>query len=181
MNSKTGLFLIIAVGVIISFFWINKEKERLEAPKLEAPKLETKVKDAASAQPAPGKTAETSAAAVIALAPAPVTPTPDRGKKVFMKKCKICHTWGQNDKHKIGPNLWGVAGAGLGAKAGYRYSKPFKNAKGAWDGQTLDAFIANPRKFIKGTKMVFRGLKKAADRAAVIAFLRTLKEQGAGK
>ena len=36
----------------------------------------------------------------------------------------------------------------------------------------LNDFLKKPKKVIKGTKMVFKGLKKQSDRDAVIAFLK---------
>ena len=38
----------------------------------------------------------------------------------------------------------------------------------------LDEFLAAPKKFLPGTKMVFAGLKKDEDRANLLAYLRTL-------
>ena len=43
-----------------------------------------------------------------------------------------------------------------------------------WDEASLDAFLENPKGFMKGTKMAFAGLKKPEDRAAVIAYLQSL-------
>ena len=47
---------------------------------------------------------------------------------------------------------------------------------GNWSYDSLDAFLTKPKAYIKGTKMAFAGFKKAADRAAVIAFLRGLSD-----
>jgi cytochrome c len=43
-----------------------------------------------------------------------------------------------------------------------------------WDAETLDGFLEKPKKYLKGTKMSFAGLKKEKDRANVIAYLATL-------
>jgi cytochrome c len=43
-----------------------------------------------------------------------------------------------------------------------------------WDAETLDGFLTKPKKYLKGTKMSFAGLKKEKDRANVIAYLATL-------
>jgi cytochrome c len=47
---------------------------------------------------------------------------------------------------------------------------------GKWTYEDLNKFLANPKGFIKGTKMVFAGVKKAKDRANLIAFLRSLSD-----
>ncbi len=50
-----------------------------------------------------------------------------------------------------------------------------KNSGLVWDVETLDAYLTNPKKFLKGTKMAFAGLKKEADRANLIAWLESLQ------
>ena len=43
---------------------------------------------------------------------------------------------------------------------------------GKWDYASLAEFLYKPKAWMKGTKMAFAGLKKASDRAAIIAYLR---------
>ena len=43
----------------------------------------------------------------------------ERGKKVF-RKCKACHTVEKGGRKKNGPNLWGIGGAPVGAREGFR-------------------------------------------------------------
>ena len=110
-------------------------------------------------------------AAASAGSPAFAEGDPARGEKVF-GKCKACHTVARGAKHKVGPNLHGVIGRRAGAAEGYgRYSRGLKTAGFAWDAELLDRYLTSPRKMIKGGRMIFPGLKKARDRADVIAYL----------
>ncbi len=92
------------------------------------------------------------------------------GKKVF-KKCKTCHTFDPGKK-KIGPHLKGVVGRKAGSVEGYKYSKAMKAVDIVWDEANLDQFLTKPKAFVKGTKMSFGGLKKEAQRADLIAYLK---------
>ncbi len=95
----------------------------------------------------------------------------ERGKKVF-KKCTSCHNADNGGKNGTGPNLWNIVGNGSAAKAGFAYSGALKNSGITWDYEALDGFLTKPSKYLSGTNMNFVGIKKAADRAAVIEYLR---------
>ncbi|MCH7957965.1 MAG: cytochrome c family protein [Proteobacteria bacterium] len=97
------------------------------------------------------------------------------GKKVF-KKCKACHSVDKGGAHRVGPNLWDVVGRAKAGAQGYRFSGVLAGLGGAWTFADLDAFLAKPKAFAPGTKMTFNGVRKAADRAAVIAYLRSLSD-----
>lgn len=94
----------------------------------------------------------------------------EAGKKVF-KKCKACHSL-KPGKKKVGPSLHDVVGNKAGQFKGYKYSKALKKADITWDYASLDAYLTKPRKFLKGTKMSFVGLKKKKDRDNVIAYIK---------
>jgi cytochrome c len=98
------------------------------------------------------------------------------GKKAF-KKCKACHSSEKGGKKKVGPNLWDIVGKAKATGAGFGYSDALKGLGGAWTYQDLNGFLADPKGFAKGTKMGFRGVKKAKDRAAIIVYLRSLSDQ----
>jgi cytochrome c len=94
----------------------------------------------------------------------------EAGEKVF-KKCKTCHSFDPGKK-KIGPHLKGVVGRKAGGVEGYKYSKTMAAADITWDEANLDGFLTKPKKFMKGTKMSFAGLKKESQRADLIAYLK---------
>lgn len=94
----------------------------------------------------------------------------EAGKKVF-KKCKACHSL-KAGKKKVGPSLHGIIGRKSAQMKGYKYSKAMKKADLSWDDATLDAYLTKPKKFLKGTKMSFAGLKKKKDRDNVIAYIK---------
>ncbi|MBN4016661.1 cytochrome c family protein [Rhodospirillaceae bacterium AH-315-P19] len=93
-----------------------------------------------------------------------------KGKKGF-KKCKACHTLVVG-KNKVGPSLAGIFGRTSGTVEGFKYSSAMKDAGIVWNEETLDAFLTKPKKYIKGTKMAFPGLKKEAKRKDLIAYLK---------
>lgn len=93
-----------------------------------------------------------------------------KGKKVY-NKCKACHSL-KEGKKKIGPSLHGVFGRVSGTVEKFKYSKAMKEAAIEWNETTLDEYLAAPKKYVPGTKMVFVGLKKAPDRENLIAYLK---------
>ena len=101
-----------------------------------------------------------------------------RGEKVF-RKCAACHTVEKGGRKKIGPNLWGIVGAPAGAREGFRYSRAMAAFGGRWTPERLDAYLEKPRALVKGGSMSFAGLKRASDRADVIAYLNGLSDSPA--
>ncbi len=95
------------------------------------------------------------------------------GKKIA-RKCAACHTLKKGGAAKLGPNLWNIVGAAKARSAGFGYSPAMRRQGGKWTYEDLSAFLEGPRAYLKGTKMVFAGVKKARDRANLIAFLRSL-------
>ena len=89
-------------------------------------------------------------------------------EKIF-KGCVSCHSL---TKNKMGPALGNIFGKKAGSVEGYRYSKAMRNSDIIWTDCTLDQFLIKPRKYIKGTKMRFSGLKKKSQRDAVIKYLK---------
>ncbi|ABG31150.1 MFS transporter [Roseobacter denitrificans] len=99
----------------------------------------------------------------------------EEGEKVF-RKCKSCHQVGEDAKNRVGPILNGIVGKPAGAVEGFRYSKPMAAAgeEGlVWSEAELIAFLANPKDYMRGTKMAFAGLRKEDDLVAVVEYLKS--------
>lgn len=117
-------------------------------------------------KPQPAQTASADASPVMGNAAS--------GAKLFKKKCKACHNAAQGASAKAGPNLWGVAGRAKAQAEGFKYSRSLQALGGDWTDADLAAFLTKPKAFAPKTKMSFAGLKKAQDRANIIAHLKTL-------
>jgi cytochrome c len=98
----------------------------------------------------------------------------EAGKTAF-KKCALCHATEAGKSNKIGPSLFGVVGRKAASLENFNYSEGMKKFEHAWDEQTLDLYLADPRGAVPGTKMIFPGIKDKAERDDVIAYLETLK------
>ncbi|MCR4269320.1 c-type cytochrome [Nitratireductor sp. ZSWI3] len=102
-------------------------------------------------------------------------PDAEDGAKVF-NKCKACHAVGEGAKHKVGPELNDLFGRTAGTAEGYKYSPAMTKAgeEGlVWNDETLHAYLAAPRGYVKGTKMAFAGLKKKEEIDDLLAYLKT--------
>ncbi|MGB1639161.1 MAG: c-type cytochrome [Paracoccaceae bacterium] len=100
------------------------------------------------------------------------------GEKAF-KKCKACHQVGEGATNKSGPQLNGVVGRAIGSLGDFKYSNNMAamGAEGVvWNDETLAAFLAKPKAYIKGTKMSFSGFKKEEDIAATIEYLKSFSQ-----
>jgi len=98
---------------------------------------------------------------------------PDKGAKVF-KKCQACHAV-EEGKRKTGPSMAGVWGRQAGSAEGYKYSDAMSEAGYSWDEEHLAGFLANPKKYLPGTKMSFPGVKKEEQLTDLLAYLKTLQ------
>ncbi len=92
------------------------------------------------------------------------------------KACAACHSFDKGGANKVGPNLFGVVGGPKGHAAGFGYSDALVKTGGSWSFDELNKFLHDPKAYAPGTKMTFAGLKKDAERANVIAYLRSLSD-----
>lgn len=100
------------------------------------------------------------------------------GENVF-RQCKACHQVGEGAQNRVGPQLNGVMGRQMAAVDGFRYSKTLKEmgAEGmVWNEETMAKFMADPRGYVKGTKMSFAGLRKDEDIAAITEYLKSFSQ-----
>ena len=67
-----------------------------------------------------------------------------------------------------------ITGRKIAGAADFNYSTGLKAKSGAWSAQSLDTYVTAPATFAPGTKM-FARLADPAERAAVIAYLKTVK------
>lgn len=102
----------------------------------------------------------------------PELATADRSRgQLLSLACAACHTFGAEQKTIVGPNLHGVFGRHAATLPGFDYS-PALHASGlVWTPRALDAWLADPQRFVVGTTMTFTGYKDADDRRALIAYL----------
>ena len=95
----------------------------------------------------------------------------DNGEKLF-KKCATCHNYEKGSANKVGPHLWNLINRPKANVEGFAYSKALAEYGGEWGYEELAEFLYKPKKYIKGKKMNFAGLKKVIDRADLVYFLR---------
>ena len=95
----------------------------------------------------------------------------ENGEKLF-KKCAACHNYEKGSSNKVGPQLWNLINRPKANVEGFAYSKALAEYGGEWGYEELAEFLYKPKKYIKGTKMNFAGLKKVKDRADLVYFLR---------
>jgi cytochrome c len=93
------------------------------------------------------------------------------GAKVFNLQCRTCHAVKSS---VAGPSVHGVAGRKIAGLPDFAYSAALKAKSGVWTDAALDAYLAAPSKFAPGGRMI-TALASRADRAAVIAYMKTLK------
>ncbi|MBF9059648.1 c-type cytochrome [Rhodobacterales bacterium HKCCSP123] len=116
------------------------------------------------------------ALAALAAAPSPSLAEGDaaQGERLF-RPCAACHMIGEGAVHRVGPQLNGLVGRAIGAVAGYEFSDDLVEAGVdglVWDADALDRFLAGPRDYFPGTRMVFRGIRSEEDRQHLIAYMR---------
>ena len=98
-----------------------------------------------------------------------------RGARAFVQ-CIACHSV-EPERHLTGPSLAQVWGRRAGTAQGFiRYSEALQRSGLRWNEQSLDKWLTDPQAMVPGTSMTFRGVKDAATRDDLIAYLRAVSE-----
>ncbi|KAK7241907.1 cytochrome C [Aureococcus anophagefferens] len=74
-------------------------------------------------------------------------------------------------RHRDPARRNGLFGRQSGQAGGYSYSQANKDSGVIWSKETLFDYLLAPKKYIKGTKMVFAGIKKPKERNELIAYM----------
>jgi cytochrome c len=106
---------------------------------------------------------------------------PAEGEKIFNHKCKVCHQIGEGAKNFVGPELNGLIGRKTGSVPDYNYSEANKESGIVWNEDNLKQYLADPKKMIPGTKMIFAGLPKESERDDLVAYLAQFDAEGKKK
>jgi cytochrome c len=114
--------------------------------------------------------------AVPAASPAQAEGDAGRGARVF-QRCYSCHSVDPNEKPLQGPNLAGVIGRRAGTLPRFEYSEAMSEAGRnglVWTEETLDRYVNDPEALVPGTAMGPVRLGNPADRADLIAYLKSV-------
>ncbi len=112
------------------------------------------------------------AAVLLVLTPPPTADAQQaEGERLFLQRCGACHAI-DPVRRTVGPHLAGVVGRVAGTVEGARYSAALRESGIVWDGETLDTFLAAPRRAVPGTTMTV-SVPDDAQRAAIIAYLQS--------
>jgi cytochrome c len=96
----------------------------------------------------------------------------ERGRAVYAA-CAACHEPG--GATQTGPDLRGVLGRPAASVSGFRYSRALRRSGLNWDESALDRFVADPQALVPGTTMPYAGEPDPEARAALVAYLKTLR------
>ena len=96
---------------------------------------------------------------------------PDGG--MAFERCRVCHE--STETMAGGPSLRNVVGSAIARQAGYPYTPALARLEGVWTEERLDAFLKDPASFAPGSNMAMGQVPDAAERHAIIEFLKSYK------
>lgn len=138
-------------------------------------RLEKSVLQIATPEAPAGAPAAPAAPSIEPIGPLLAAANPQNGQTIAQRQCASCHSFNEGGRNAVGPNLWGIVGAPHAHAEGFNYSPAIAGMRDKpWDYEELNKFLAGPRAYAPGTRMAFNGISSAAQRADVIAYLRSL-------
>lgn len=96
------------------------------------------------------------------------------GEQASQRYCGACHGFEQGGASLVGPNLYGIVNKAIAVNPSYSYSAALTAKHAAWSYDNLNAWLIDPKGWAPGTKMAFAGIPSEKQRAAVVAYLRSL-------
>lgn len=163
---KPSLIIASSVLLISACGGGESTPETTAQNSVEKPKVTETSLDSAAPATAPTETSD-----AFASLPEPYqTADYNRGRRTF-KLCQSCHTLNEGGQNLVGPNLYGIFGKEIGSVEGFTYSKAVQESDIVWTPEILAEWLESPRNFLPGNKMSFAGVRRPADRTAVIAYI----------
>jgi cytochrome c len=103
-----------------------------------------------------------------------------RGVELF-RKCVACHTVTPDGGHRAGPTLYRLFGRPAGSHPDYPYSEALEQSEVIWTEETVARlFEVGPDIMVPGSKMPLQRVPSAADRAALVGYLKRITTPGGG-
>lgn len=103
---------------------------------------------------------------------------PADGEKLT-RGCVACHKFEKGGGNGTGPALWDIMGRQIASVEGFKYSgalSDYASSAGEWSFDLMNQWLEAPKALVAGTSMSYAGMRKPEDRAALLAYLRTLSD-----
>lgn len=85
--------------------------------------------------------------------------------------CSGCHERSPGAPHRVGPNLYDLAGRKAGSLEGFSYSPALSEAGITWNTGTLTAWILAPEAMVPGTWMLYHNPLQPDEVNQLVTFL----------
>lgn len=97
-------------------------------------------------------------------------------RRLALNHCGVCHSFGEGETHRQGPNLHGIGQRPAGTAEGFSYSEGFRKALAGrqWNAELLDRWLTDPQSVAPGTVMLYRQ-EDPDKRAQLVQFLESLQ------
>jgi len=101
------------------------------------------------------------------------------GEQAFAA-CAACHSLAPGAPHKVGPNLYGVAGRRAATQPGYRYSPALEASGLTWNRGTLTTWIVATEALVPGNWMLFHSPLAPAEVPRLVDYILSRQPEADG-